>query len=202
MDPGRADEAADERELTAILERFRAEPRVALRLPPDADAAAVRAAFMQLCKRYHPAKFARRGPAVARLANEAFLSIRRAYDDLLRVTQARAAAARTTPAPRAPTAGGGAPARAPSPPPVRSAFDRALDLARERKWAEARPLLVELASAAPADTRYRAYLHYVRGWEAYEAGRTGEARAEWQRSHACDPSLGIAQWALGKTGLG
>ncbi len=29
-----------------------------------------------------------------------------------------------------------------------------------------------------------------------------EARAEWRRALACDPGLGMAQWALQKTGLG
>lgn len=210
MDPGRAEEAAVERELSGILERFRAEPKVALGLPADADAAAARAAFMALCKRYHPAKFARRGPAVARLANEAFLSIRRAYDEVLRsfarpIATPKAASAPTTSAGSAAAAGDARKPRRPDPsppPPTRPAFDRALDLARERRWAEARPLLVELAAQAPTDARYRAYLHYVRGWEAYELGKPGEARAEWQRALACDPALGIAQWALGKTGLG
>ena len=81
-------------------------------------------------------------------------------------------------------------------------FERALEHLRERRWAQARPLLSELSAGAPTDVRYRAYLHYLRGWEAFELGKDGEARAEWRRALACDPGLGMAQWALQKTGLG
>ena len=190
MDPGSSDEAAIDHELVAVIDRFRGEPRVALGVATTAGADAVRASFIQLCKRYHPAKFARRSPATVRLANEAFLAIRRAYDDVLR------AIATPRPGPR------GAAKKEPDPAPSRTVFDRALELLRERKWAEARLLLVELASSAPTDVRFRAYLHYVRGWEAFELGKPGEARAEWQRALSCDPGLGMAQWALGKTGLG
>lgn len=173
-----------------MLERFRGEARGALGVASDATSDAVRAAFLTLCKRYHPAKFARHSPATVRLANEAFLAIRRAYDDAQRGIAAPTASTRA------------ALRKEPSAPPPRAAFDRALDLLRDRKWAEARPLLVELASGAPTDFRYRAYLHYVRGWEAFEMGKDGEARAEWQRALSCDPALGMAQWALGKTRLG
>lgn len=190
MSAGRTDEAAIDRDLAAVIERFRGEPRTALGVGKDAGSQAVRDAFMVLCKRYHPAKFARQSPATLRLANEAFLGIRRAYDEVMRHLTA----------PR--TSGKTPPRKDPAPPPSRAAFDRALDLLRERKWPEARALLVELASTAPTDVRYRAYLHYVRGWEAFELGKPGEARAEWQRALSCDPGLGMAQWALGKTGLG
>jgi Tetratricopeptide repeat len=75
-------------------------------------------------------------------------------------------------------------------------------LLRQRKWVDARVLLSELTASAPNDVRYRAYLHYLRGWEAFELGKDAEARGEWKRALACDPGLGMAQWALGKTGLG
>jgi predicted Zn-dependent protease len=190
VDPGSIDEGAIDRDLVAVIDRFRGDGRVALGVPGNAGSDAVRAAFMTLCKRYHPAKFARRSPSTLRLANEAFLAIRRAYDEVQRSI--------ATPKPNSRAAL----RKDPAPPPNRVAFDRALDLVRERKWAEARTILVELAAGAPTDPRYRAYLHYVRGWEAFELGRPSEARAEFQRALSCDPGLGLAQWALGKTGLG
>jgi predicted Zn-dependent protease len=115
--------------------------------------------------------------------------MRRAYDDVQRAIAG--------PIARPKIAGRGDA----TPLPTRN-FERALELLRARRWSEARPLLVELAASAPNDVRYRAYLHYVRGWESFELGKDGEARAEWQRALACDPGLGMAQWALGKTGLG
>lgn len=72
-------------------------------------------------------------------------------------------------------------------------FERALEHLRERRWAQARPLLSELSAGAPTDVRHRAYLHDLRGWEAFELGKDGEARAEWRRALACDPGLGMAQ---------
>lgn len=277
------------------MARFKGPPLVAFELASGFDAAGLRASFMALCKRYHPAKYARFSPPTVRLANEVFLVIRRAHDDLARgLTSApprpgtpsngvpingaaprRAATpptgvpiARPSPAgvrpagvastsPPAPSAAPPRPTAAPprpaaTPPPSRPAstgpapraaapaapaastattrtsvvpppaadrgpslnpklgplpatdprFERALEHLRERRWAEARPLLSELSAGAPTDVRYRAYLHYLRGWEAFELGKDGEARAEWRRALACDPGLGMAQWALQKTGLG
>ena len=63
-------------------------------------------------------------------------------------------------------------------------------------------LEVLVAMEAPADSRYRAYLHYVQGWDAYQLGRDGDARTEWQKALTCDPGLGMARWALESTGLG
>lgn len=85
---------------------------------------------------------------------------------------------------------------------ARQRFDRALDAIRRQLWYDARVELELLAADAPADTRYRAYLHYVSGWEAYQLGRDGDARGEWQKALASDPGLGMARWALEHTGLG
>ena len=81
-------------------------------------------------------------------------------------------------------------------------FERALALLREQRFTEARAGFAELAAEAPTDTRYRSYLHYARGWEAFQLGKDGEARAEWQRALAIDPAHGLARWALESTATG
>ncbi len=54
----------------------------------------VRAAFLQLTKIYHPARFARMSPEIQKLANEVFLALRAAHDQLARPrAQARPAGA-------------------------------------------------------------------------------------------------------------
>lgn len=105
------------------------------------------------------------------------------------------------------------PHRAPSPrpatpspaPPVRDSvnlqLERALTLAQQQKWPEARAAFVDLATRHPGDPRYRAYVHYARGWEAFTLGKDAEARAEWQRALACDPRNDLAKWALESTGV-
>ncbi len=333
MAVGSEDDAV--RALGATLERFRGEPRQALGVAADASAVAVRAAFMDLCKRYHPAKFARHTPPTVRLANEVFLAIKRAYESVMQALAAPPAialpagarantappagpfarAATAPPAdrdrpPLAPAMGrrppplgarpsgalprvtpptgvprvGGAPAAAGPPaaaatvtpparvrqptvpgaagppasaaplparprrvsskppagkPPLaarsgltpatgstpptpsspvkptgraavpdtagagrsRERFEQALVLLRDQRYTEARVLFAELAAESGHDPRYRAYLHYARGWEAFQLGKAGEARAEWQRALACDPALGLAKRALETTGV-
>ena len=44
----------------------------------------IRAAFFELAKTYHPQKFARMSPEIQRLANEVFLALRAAHDQLAR----------------------------------------------------------------------------------------------------------------------
>ncbi len=106
------------------------------------------------------------------------------------------------PLPRAPTARPASPSPAPS---VRAAgnvqLERALTLAQQEKWSEARAAFVDLATRHPGDPRYRAYVHYARGWEAFSLGKDAEARAEWQRALACDPRNDLAKWALESTGV-
>ena len=50
----------------------------------DANPAEVRSAFFELAKTFHPQKFARMSPEIQRLANEVFLSLRAAHDQLAR----------------------------------------------------------------------------------------------------------------------
>jgi hypothetical protein len=50
----------------------------------DVGADHVRAAFLMLTKQFHPAKFARMAPDIQKLANEVFLGLRAAHDQLAR----------------------------------------------------------------------------------------------------------------------
>jgi hypothetical protein len=77
------DGAAVQADLRAVMERSE-DARAVLGLSADAGPAEARAAFHALCKRYHPTRFARSSSETVRLANEAFLAIRRAYDEVSR----------------------------------------------------------------------------------------------------------------------
>ncbi len=87
--------------LRTMQRKLAVDPRAGLGVAAGADASELRAAFLQLTKEFHPAKFARESPDVVRLSNEVFLSLREAYDQL-------AAAAKATPR-AAPAARGSAP---------------------------------------------------------------------------------------------
>jgi hypothetical protein len=54
----------------------------------DVGAEHVRAAFLMLTKQFHPAKFARMAPDIQKLANEVFLGLRAAHDQLARPAKA------------------------------------------------------------------------------------------------------------------
>jgi tetratricopeptide (TPR) repeat protein len=219
-----SDDAAAQRELNATLERFRGDARAALGLRVTDDAAAARKAFMALAKIYHPAKFARFAPQTVKLANEVFLAIRRAYQSVSSAPPPPVTRASTAPvaAPERPSGGiprivrftppTGVPVTPPPPsPPARPAtpspapnppLEKALELAHQKKWPEARAAFVELATRNPGDPRYRAYVHYARGWEASSLGKDNEARAEWQRALALDPRNDLVKWALESTSKG
>ena len=68
--------------LGSIVPRLAEPPHVVLGVAEGASPEVLRAAFLQLTKQYHPQKFARFAPDVVRLANEVFLTIKRAYDQL------------------------------------------------------------------------------------------------------------------------
>lgn len=57
-------------------------PHAALSIAESASAEDVRAAFLQLTKQFHPARFGRMSGEVHRLANEVFLGIKEAHDQL------------------------------------------------------------------------------------------------------------------------
>jgi hypothetical protein len=201
-------------DLREVIERAK-DARAVLGLGPNDGDAAARAAFHALCKRYHPARFARSSPETVRLANEAFLAIKRAYDGLVRPAPAARAGDRTGPIPRPaiapPAAKAPAVARPPAsapvapkppdkppppPPTEEQRFAGALEMLRHLVWRDAERAFGELAVAAPADRRYRAYRHYARGRVAQDDGRVAEARAEWERALRLDPELAAARAAI------
>jgi hypothetical protein len=59
-------------------------PYSALSVAESASAEEVRAAFLQLTKQFHPARFGRMSNDVHRLANEVFLGIKGAHDQLIK----------------------------------------------------------------------------------------------------------------------
>lgn len=64
--------------------RLGRDPHEALGLAGAPTPVDVRNAFLTLTKTFHPAKFARMAPEIQRLANEVFLSLRAAHDNLSR----------------------------------------------------------------------------------------------------------------------
>lgn len=64
--------------------RLGRDPQEALGLAGSPSPLDVRNAFLALTKKFHPAKFARMAPDVQRLANEVFLLLRAAHDNLSR----------------------------------------------------------------------------------------------------------------------
>ena len=78
----------------------------------------------------------------------------------------------------------------------RGHFEQALELLRRRLWSDAERMFTQLSVAVPTDKRYRAYRDYARGRIAQDLGRHDEARTEWQRALALDPTLMAAKLAL------
>lgn len=60
-------------------------PHAALSIPETAGPDEVRAAFLQLTKQFHPARFGRMSAEIHRLANEVFLGIKSAHDQLMKL---------------------------------------------------------------------------------------------------------------------
>ncbi len=69
-------------QLAAFAPRLADAPHTILGVAADAAPDVRRAAFLQLTKRFHPMRFARFSPDVVRQANEVFLTIKRAYDQM------------------------------------------------------------------------------------------------------------------------
>jgi len=80
-DPGVGSDERVRQRLERELGRLKAaDPLAALELPARAAVQDVRARYLELVKRYHPTRYARRPREVVRLANEVFLRIKLAYD--------------------------------------------------------------------------------------------------------------------------
>ena len=100
------DEARARAALAEMQARVSAGPRITLGVGDSASPEEVRAAFLALTKRFHPARFGRMAPDVQRLSNEVFLAIKSAHDTLLRgsrsgampvITDEASSGIRTTP---------------------------------------------------------------------------------------------------------
>ncbi len=80
-DPGLGSDERVRELLERELGRLKAgDPLGSLGLPAGAAAQEVRARYLELVKRYHPTRYARRPREVVRLANEVFLRIKLAYE--------------------------------------------------------------------------------------------------------------------------
>lgn len=87
------DEAQARGILDGMWERLARGPLAALGVDGTASVAEVHAAFGQLAKIYHPAKFARMSTEIQKLSNETFLQLRSAYDSATKAAKANRAAA-------------------------------------------------------------------------------------------------------------
>ena len=67
---------------------------------------------------------------------------------------------------------------------------------RAGKLLRARDALRLLVSENPHEKRYRVYMHYATGRDHHAGGRAEEARAEYERALAIDPSFEAAQQSL------
>jgi tetratricopeptide (TPR) repeat protein len=141
-------DADAEREARALLSRMvprLAEPAhqilgIAVTASPDE----ARQAFLRLTKLYHPAKFARQTPEIVRIANDVFVTIKRAYEQL--TGNGRGAGPRSaTEPPTRPTGAARTPSAPPPPGPGAPATPPAA-----RAAAGARPASTPPAAAAPA----------------------------------------------------
>jgi hypothetical protein len=83
---GEPDESSARQTLIEMQLRIATGPHVALGLTEASSSSEqVRGAFLQLTKRFHPARFGRMSQDVQRLSNEVFLGIKSAHDQLMRV---------------------------------------------------------------------------------------------------------------------
>jgi tetratricopeptide (TPR) repeat protein len=195
-----------------------------LGLARDVGDQAVRAAYLEAAKSFHPNRFARRDRDIVQLANEVFLRINKVYDQL-RTEEGRARAlaqierqkgaqvqpqarrARTSTAPPATAAPAPTPTTFQDPAErVRQAreregqreeeFRQAVRQLRGNRIEEALAGLKKVASESPGEKKYRVYLCYARGRNLEAAGRREEALAEYRRALALDPTFAAAHKSI------
>lgn len=197
--------------LERTLARVRgARPHVVLGVARSEGGDAVRAAFLDATKSFHPTRYARRSVEVQKLANELFLTIKAAYDELSRAAGANraetvpagmpeVAPASTAPAPSpqasAPAASA---ARAASDP----RFREAAVLIDRKEYGPARAKLAGLLSEFPGDVAVRAHYHYAAGGEYLAMGRNRLALSELKRALIADPTFEPARRAAAKLAAG
>jgi hypothetical protein len=81
-----ADDEARARGVLAEMQmRISQGPHAALGIAESASAEQVRAAFLELTKQFHPARFGRMATDIAKLSNEVFLGIKGAHDQLVKI---------------------------------------------------------------------------------------------------------------------
>lgn len=83
---GVTDEVSARSALIAMQERIARGPYAALGIGEAASIEEVRGAFLELTKRFHPARFGRMSQELQKLSNEVFLGIKSAHDQLMRAT--------------------------------------------------------------------------------------------------------------------
>ena len=79
------EEARARATLKEMQTRLLKAPHIVLGVAELATAAQVRAAFLELTKQFHPARFGRMSTEVQRLSNEVFLGIKSAHDQMMRL---------------------------------------------------------------------------------------------------------------------
>jgi hypothetical protein len=100
--------------LAEMLMRISHGPYSALSISETASAEQVRGAFLALTKQFHPARFGRTSPEIQKIANEVFLGIKGAHDQLVKTLGSSGRAtprSSNNPAPPAPTNFGAGTAR-------------------------------------------------------------------------------------------
>jgi hypothetical protein len=88
---GGPDETRARAVLLEMQERLAVGPHAALGVAMTATVSEIRSAFLELTKRYHPARFGYMSSELQKLSNEVFLSLRAAHDVLARPARAQAA---------------------------------------------------------------------------------------------------------------
>lgn len=91
------DEARARSALANMQDRLARGPVAALGIAATATAEDARAAFLQLTKQFHPVRFGRMAGDVQKLANEVFLALRAAHDQVIKSQRRPAAAAGSQP---------------------------------------------------------------------------------------------------------
>jgi hypothetical protein len=188
------DEAHARTALAEMQERLARGPMVALGITPAATAEDVRAAFLQLTKRFHPVRFGRMATDIQKQANEVFLALRAAHDAIAKNLRrpgpaAIPATAVPAPVPAAPSGpsdgrtGQGLPSRPPAIPstpgtPARPATNRPA-AAPSRAPGVARPA----GSAAPITARDEAAV-----LDLLQRQQWDQARSALHQLAARDPS--------------